>query len=408
MGFDDLLSTPTYVTPDGKKTAKAPMATEEIRPNGERVIETGLIDGAASTTDEYLEAAGFDPKSFMLKPGTGIRKSDWQAMRRVDDETVIQDMQSVRLEVVERPIQVDVDELIAVVQEQLPAPQSGWQSVPNTTFGIALGDLQLGKIDGDGPEGTVRRFKGYVNSALDQVRGFKNLTICLAFLGDCLEGFVSQGGRNAWRTSLTITEQVRILRRLMLWAIDQCVDAGAKEIVVVSVPGNHDEAMRQPVSTRSDDSWATDALVAVSDALEMNPERYGHVLCYVPGVDEMDVTLDLSGLMVTFNHGHQYLKGGNQAKSAFDWWKSNQFSGKPAGQAQLMICGHGHHYQVSEDSGRTWCMVPPLEELSVWWEHRSGQGGAPGIVTYVITNGVLHHLSRMRLSGAEEEKSYEL
>lgn len=264
--------------------------------------------------------------------------------------------------------------------------------------GLYLAGTQLTvthNCDGDGPEGTINRFHAYVTEAVAKfaISGYGHAHI--AFLGDCIEGFTSQGGRNAWRTTLTTTEQVRILRRLMLWAIDQFVDAGAQRITVVSIPGNHDEAMRQPVATRSDDSWAIDALVAVSDAMELS-SRYDHVECFVPGPDEMDVTLDLSGVIVTHNHGHQYLKGDHK-KSAFDWWSGQKFSGQAAGDADLMLSGHGHHYQVAERSGKTWCMVPALESLSVWWLHRTGQTGDPGVVIFEAANGVLEVLTRIRL-----------
>lgn len=399
MSFSDLLATPTFIAPDGKQTTRRPRATEEIKSNGERVIQTGLIDGAIGATDEYLEAAGFDPKKFMLKPGTGIRKSDWQAMRRVDDETIIEPMQSVRLEVVERQAPVDMDELIAAVERQEPpAPQ--WRSASDldSVFVVALGDLQLGKHSGKTtPEAVVANFKDYVGLAVERFRRSRMRCAHIAFLGDCIEGFVSQRGKNAWSTSLTTTEQVRILRRLMLWAIDQFLDAGAARITVVSVPGNHDEVMREPVTTRSDDSWAMDALVAVSDAMELN-DRYQGVECYVPGVDEDSVTLNVGGVVIGHVHGHKFLRG-DLKKSTFTWWESNAFSGQPIGQATLLLTGHSHHHQIAERSGRTWVCTPALENDSTWWLQSTGQDGDPGVVIAEIAGGTIETLTRLRIPG---------
>lgn len=374
------------------KPGTPPAQYTEVR-EGSATVQTGLIDRGITELNKLIEEAGFDPESWMLKPGTGIRKSDWDALRRVDGETIVQPMQSVRMELVQRTVPVNVDELVKIAGDQSVVKAK--ERVKDGTFGLALGDLQLGKSDGDGPEGTINRFHACVTEAVAKfaISGYGHAHI--AFLGDCIEGFTSQGGRNAWRTTLTTTEQVRILRRLMLWAIDQFVDAGAQRITVVSIPGNHDEAMRQPVATRSDDSWAIDALVAVSDAMELS-SRYDNVECFVPGPDEMDVTLDLSGVIVTHNHGHQYLKGDHK-KSAFDWWSGQKFSGQPAGDADLMFSAHGHHYQVAERSGKTWCMVPALEALSVWWLHRTGQTGDPGVVIFEAANGVLEVLTRIRL-----------
>jgi hypothetical protein len=415
MSFEEMLSTPRAadIAAAERDLPKAWRAGRETREDGSVAIVTGLLPATEGAVDAYLEESGFDPEHWMFKPGTGVLSKDWDTLRKVWNEereqleTIVQPMRSSRIEVVPRGVRVNIDELMALVKEQLPAgPSLVWgddeEPAPGV-FGVALGDLQLGKVDGDGPEGTVRRFKAYVDKAVTRYLASGLADVHIAFLGDCLEGMVSQGGRNAWRTSLTTTEQVRLLRRLMLWAIDRFVDAGAERITVVSIPGNHDEAQREPVSTRSDDSWAIDALVAVSDAMELNPDRYGHVECFVPGKDEMDVTLELAGLVVTHNHGHQYLKGGDHKKAAFTWWEGQKFSDQPAGMADLMLCAHGHHYQVGERSGKTWCMVPALEELSVWWLHKTGQVGDPGIVTFEVVDGVLENLSRLRLSKAHQE-----
>ena len=86
-----------------------------------------------------------------------------------------------------------------------------------SAFVVALGDLQLGKMDGDGVEGTVARFIATTEAAVKRYkRVAKGSPVYLIHLGDCIEGMVSQGGANTWRTSLTTTEQVRLYRRLLL------------------------------------------------------------------------------------------------------------------------------------------------------------------------------------------------
>jgi predicted phosphodiesterase len=184
-----------------------------------------------------------------------------------------------------------------------------------------------------------------------------------------------------WRTSGTLTEQVRLLRRIMLYAIDAYAPH-CRRLTVVSVPGNHDEAMRLPVNTRSDDSWAIDALVAISDAIELNPEKYGHVECYVPGNDEQDVTMELGGLVTTHIHGHQYRIG-----KEWEWWKGQAFGGQQAGLAKLLLYGHQHHFQIDAKGDRLRVCVPALESESTWWVHKTGEVGAPGGLVFSIIDG---------------------
>lgn len=407
MSFSDLLATPTFIAPDGKQTNRQPRATEEIKSNGERVIQTGLIDGSIGATDEYLEAAGFDPKKFMLKPGTGIRKSDWQAMRRVDDETIIEPMQSVRLEVVERQAPVDMDELIAVVERQEPpAPQ--WRSASDldSVFVAAWGDEQAGKLESDASN-WIPRFKSCINQAVQQYKKSGMSTVHLAALGDAVEGFVSQGGRNAWRTTLTITEQMRLMRRLYLWVLDQFVDAGAGRITFVTVASNHGQATRQPVTTRDDDDFGIEILVALNEAIAMNPERYGHVQIVVPGKDEGNVTIPLAGLVVAHSHGHKFYKASNGRQSVFNWWRGHRFSGMPEGQATLLLTGHGHHMEMAEESGSTWIMVPASETESVWWKSQTGQTGDPGMVTLTIEGERIGNIGRLRGIKSTEQNEKE-
>lgn len=407
MSFDELLSTPRAVDIEFSdvQVPEAWKAGIERRPDGSATIVTRpLTEATEDAVAAYLEEHGFPREHYMLKPGTGILSKQWTALKREwnpdlgekgEHETVVQELSSSRVEVVPRTRKVDIEELVQAAGEMDPAHPRPATAIIEGAFGLALGDLQLGKVDGDGPEGTVRRFKACVLAAVREFERSGKGWAHIAFLGDCLEGMVSQGGKNAWRTCLTTTEQVRLLRRLMLWLVDQFVNAGAAKITVVSVPGNHDEAQREPVSTRVDDSWAIEALVSLQDAMEMNPERYSHVQCYVPGPDEADVTMEVAGFPITHNHGHLYSKA-DRVKSAFDWLKGMKFSGSPQGYAKLMLAGHGHNFQSAEENGVMWCMVPALEKLSVWWYHKTGTKGTPGVVTFIIEDGELVQLSRRK------------
>lgn len=83
--------------------------------------------------------------------------------------------------------------------------------------------MDQGMADGDGSRGTVDCIVQSIENgvaAFKQARRKEAAFAHLTFLGDCMEGFVSQRVKNAWRTELTLTEQLRLTRRLMLHAID--------------------------------------------------------------------------------------------------------------------------------------------------------------------------------------------
>lgn len=258
---------------------------------------------------------------------------------------------------------------------------------------VAVGDTQIGKELDSPTDELIERFQELMLLASGpaeamQLTGSKLEHIHLPWLGDCIEGMNSQNGRLRWRTRLTITEQVRVLRRLMLWQV-QLFAPLAERVTVVSVPGNHDEANARDLDTRSDDSWAIDALVQVADALEL-AGGYDHVECYVPGPDERAVVLEVGETLVAHSHGHEHRHGKH-----FEYWAGQAFGGQPMGEASLWLQGHGHHLHLQEDGRRKWVQVPAVERESVWWKHKTGTGGSPGIVTFQLWDNQISNLTKL-------------
>lgn len=383
--LEELLETnqPAFISPE--KGMPRAFRAGSIKKDGVLTATTGAKPaGFDPTHDNLLQDRGYDPAEWRI---TSLTDSEWDVQTKAGTDTFY----AFKFTAVPRGAgeaeAPNIDELIAVVSEPRDITEQQFSideaDFPKAAWVHALGDLQLFKIDGDGVEGTIRRVLASIDAgALQyQLARMEGSHVHIAWLGDCIEGFVSQGGKNAWRTNGTITEQVRLLRRIMLYAIDAYAPY-CKRLTVVSVPGNHDEAMRHPVNTRSDDSWAVDALVAVSDAIALNPDKYGHVECYVPGVDEQDVTLEIGGKIVTHLHGHQFRIG-----REWDWWKGQAFGGQQAGLAKLMLYGHQHHFSVDSKGDRLRVCVPALEQESTWWKHKTGEVGAPGGLVFTIIDG---------------------
>ena len=333
------------------------------------------VDGKA---DSLLKNAGFDPEEWEIDGP--VRHSTWDAQT----PNGIQELTSYRFNV-RRVIAsgVDIEELLKDVRRRKKPPTAGRGA---GTFNLANGDFQFGKSDGDGSAGTVERVIQSIDCAAAEFRQSRKKETAfghISFMGDCLEGFVSQGGRNAWRTELTLTEQLRLTRRVMLYAIDQFAPL-TERLTVVSVPGNHDEAVREPGMTRYDDSFAIDALVAVTDAMAMNPLVYGHVETFIPRKDELTVTVDVNGTNILHYHGHQHRMGKH-----WEWWQGQAFDRRHPDfwQADLALSAHGHRFEAETKGDRTWVMTPAQESESTWWRHKTGDGGAPGALTFITEEG---------------------
>lgn len=367
MSLADLAATP-YTDPPPRGRAPAP-EMEWDGTNGH--VQTAPLATRPTTWDDQLRESGIDPTEVEVIEPVQVR--GWQTTR----DGVPVWLHYYRLTVQRRTDRVDIDDLIKVAKKGTKRPTG--PLVEDATYVLALGDLQLGKMDGDGVDGTVQRFLDSTTAAVARYKKVaKGRPVVVAHLGDCIEGMLSQGGANAWRTVLPVTEQVRLYRRLLLEQV-KAFAAVAPDLTVVGVPGNHDEAHR-PLHTYGD-SWAIDAISAVRDALDL-AGGYGHVNMLAPARDELTATIDASGTRIGMAHGHQWRAG-----QANTWWAKQAHGRQPVGDADILLSGHFHHLNMQHTgSDKLWLQVPALESGSQWWKHRTGEWGQPGVVTFMTAD----------------------
>jgi hypothetical protein len=100
--------------------------------------------------------------------------------------------------------------------------------------------------------------------------------------------------------------------------------------------------------------------------------------------DDLTATMEIGGLPVTFAHGHQFRSGANAAAKMEGWWKGQALGRQSAADAEMIICGHGHHFAMSEATGRTVVQVPAMDGGSKWWTSTTGQSSPSGMLTMNI------------------------
>lgn len=378
MDFDAALAATTPPPPVSRDKRNHPTGFEHEWDGREGWIGKALEE-RPRTWDDLIREADLDPEEVEVVGDPQIRGWD-AAIGRGE----IKRMRYFRINVRRRFLRTDLDVLIRAAKRNRPKAVAT-SPVTDSAFLVALGDLQLGKMDGDGTRGTVQRF---VDKTAEAVARYKRVAkgqpVYLAHLGDCIEGMVSQGGANAWRTPMTLTEQVRLYRTLLLEQVAAFAKV-APRVVVAGIPGNHDEAHR-PLHTYGD-SWAVDALAAVRQSCEF-AGGYEHVAFHAPERDELTLTLDVCGTIVGLAHGHQWRAGQHVT-----WWAKQAHGRQPIGDAHLLLSGHLHHLRVEQTgSDKTFLQVPALESGSQWWKHRTGEWGQPGIVTAVVGGGTWRSL----------------
>lgn len=355
---------------------------EGWRPRMEVDSNGGFLISHAHRANEIPDAADLlaefdlDPNQWIV---TGVRKSRWQ---RYDGEF----LEAARLTLapakqVSTELSTDVEELIKTVAKWRPTSRQK----PTTGDLAALfcvGDTQYGKDAGDGTSGTLARMERGLTASLERhrelVKSGRNIgLIVLPQLGDCIEGSTSQSGKVIGRSDLSVTQQVRIGRRVLMNWIKAFAPL-SESVVVPVVPGNHDEPHRI-VITDPVDSWQVEIASAVQDACAENP-ALAHVSFRYPSRDDSTLALDLAGTHVGFVHGHQ-------ARDLQTWWQGQATGKTPVGAADVLISAHFHHFRAQQVGPRLWVQIPAMDGGSAWFRNSRGLDSPTGIVSLVVGDG---------------------
>ncbi len=345
-------------------------------------LTTAPLDSAPRDWSDLLAVWDLDPEEFEV-----VEPVQYRAWDAPTGEGNVQRLYYYRATIRRRRERSrPVEEILEVIGRKRPKrPEATGQ--PGPSYVVAAGDLQLGKPDGDGTEGTVERFLEKTDLAAARLKDLRRIgrhidEITLPWLGDCIEGLVSQGGAlaQAGRLDLSMSEQLRVYRRLMLHQI-QTFAPLASRIVVPVVPGNHDEVERAgKVVRRYDDSWAVEGAAAVADALRL-ASGFDHVHFVFPGRDELTITVDVAGTPVGFAHGHQF------GRDPVKWWSGQAHGMQPIGSATLLLAAHLHHLRVEQTGAKSFIQIPALDGGSTWWRHKTGQDAPAGMVTLTVGSG---------------------
>lgn len=355
----------------------------KYEPDGSRIV---TLPPSPALADESGWAAAVQGLGVDVPDGFRVRlveaKYDPAAWHRDGEgaDAVTRPVWRYRFVVEVAPARIDVAELLAAVRKRGKTPIS---TTAGAGFVFAVGDMQLGKSDGDGSAGTVDRFYDSLTRALARYKSLRKLGRCgpvtLLIAGDCIEGVTSQGGNLVARNDLTLTEMIRVYRRLL--ADEVAAFAELDAVTVAVVPGNHDEAIRtgNQMSSRYDDSWAIEGASQVADVMAAKGYEVDWIF---PGRDEMHLTIDVAGTRVGLLHGHQ-------TRNKMQNWLANKAMSRDAiGTADVVISGHYHHLRLEQMGPTTWLQTGAMDGGSTWWSHKGGLDAPPAAITFVTAGGV--------------------
>lgn len=281
---------------------------------------------------------------------------------------------------------VDMAEFIREVRRHKPrkaAPPTG-----ESAFVVPIADLQLGKPDGDGTEGTAQRFLDRIDSVRARYRelrkcGRKLGTLVVPSLGDIGENCDGHYAMQAYAVQLNRRYQSKLARELYkqalkTWAPD------FDTVLMPAVGGNHGENRKDGKAfTDFADNEDVAIVEEVAEAFAENPAAYGHVKFIIPD-DSLSLTLDIAGTIVGFVHGHQAKGSGVPHIKVINWWRDQAHGQQPIGDASLLLSAHFHYLALTRDGAKTHLQVPALDGGSDWFRNTTGKDTVPGFVTFVV------------------------
>lgn len=335
--------------------------------------------------DDILRTWGYDPDEYeIVEP---VKVSTWDAQTADGTQQLWSYKAGLRVRTNARTL--PYDDLVREIKRHRPFNPS--TPTGDLTFVVCLADWQIGKADGYGLEGTIEGITQMIDSVERRIRDLRLINrslgkLVIAGMGDMIEQCDGNYAGQAFTTQANRREQIRIARRLIRDAIARWSKL-FHEVVVTAVPGNHGENRRDgKMFTEYGDNDDVALFEVVADILAENPEAYGHIKFLIPA-NEVTVTLDCSGVVVAFTHGH-FANGGTspQAKQK-KWWQDQSFGGQPAGDAKILVTGHYHHSSHNQYGEKCHIQCPSMDGGSDWFKHMQGVESPPGTTTFVVGEG---------------------
>ena len=348
------------------------------------ITHVGTDPNYANKFDEILQSWGYDPKLYTIEGA--VKTSSWNVQLKGGRIETFYAFKGI----VKRkdPLRDKyVSQLLKRVEKKLPVKSKTYGG--DTAFMFFMADWQLGKAD-YGVENTINRYDIALQDAVNRIKDLRRLgtdidEIYLIGLGDLTENcskffFDSQ----PFNVTLSLIEQYALARSMIMKTVDTFLPL-ADKIVLAGCPGNHGEMTRsnkgQVLTSRLDNS-DTMHLQICQEIMNANPNRYGKVQVEIP--EGFHQVMTIKTKKVAWTHGHMSSGNGSNAEAKIEnWWKGQMYGHLPAGQAEILITGHYHHFRSKYQGDRAWFQSPSLDK-SIDFTQRSGLWSHPAVLTFTI------------------------
>ena len=277
----------------------------------------------------------------------------------------------------------DFKKLLQLASKKKPLPKQ--KVTKNTkTFTIALADFQIGK---GGTEESIERFMSYIPKIKKQVKELqKHETIdqvLFAGLGDLVESCSGHYAMQEFQTDLDDRQQQKVARRMIYTLIKEIMPLFKRGLVAFA-GGNHGESRK---NGKAYTTFGDNKDVMLAEELQeifKEAPAYKDILDFIIPENELSLTFDVSGVVLSILHGHQMRSGANSQAKARKWLSDQAFSRNSIADSDILLHGHYHYFSAYESSDRLIVQAPTLDSGSEWFENTKGDKSRAGMLTLVI------------------------
>jgi predicted phosphodiesterase len=277
----------------------------------------------------------------------------------------------------------DFKKLLQLASKKKPLPKQ--KVTKNTkTFTIALADFQIGK---GGTEESIERFISYIPKIKKQVKELqKHETIdqvLFAGLGDLVEGCSGHYAMQEFQTELDDRQQQKVARRMIYTLIKEIMPLFKRGLVAFA-GGNHGE---QRKNGKAFSNFGDNKDVMLAEELQeifKEAPAYKDILDFIIPENELSLTFDVSGVVLSILHGHQMRSGANSQAKSRKWLSDQAFARNSIADSDILLHGHYHYFLAYESSDRLIVQAPTLDSGSEWFENTKGDKSRAGMLTLVI------------------------
>lgn len=355
---------------------------------GEGVLTTRSTDRVDSkdSWSAHLEYFGFNPDEFEVD-GNAIEYRCWEGPSEGGKQ--MYHYYKVKIKLKEyNPISFDFDWFKSYVTQKVSMPKKS--KTQTESMIVALTDWQVGKQDGDGVEGLVRRVNDSIVQLTEHVtklkkagHEFDRLIIC--GLGDIVEGCDGHYAMQTSSVQLNQRDQIEVSTGLIVRFIKEVAPL-FPFITVAVVGGNHGENRKNGKAfTDFGDNFDNLAFSQANKILEET--SIAKNISWNIADKDLTMTLEVHGKILGIAHGHQFRTGGQSHSQKAGNWLAKQALAKTAiGGSDVLLSAHYHHLSIEHQRNTTLIQAPALDGGSLWIENSHALTSQPGVLTFTISS----------------------